>query len=86
MFALIGNIQEETHRFAINYHRKLRSKRLRYSRLDEIPGVGEKRKQDLLKAFKSISALSEATLQDLERHVPKNVAYEVYKHFHSEEK
>ena len=57
-----------------------------FSQLDEIPGVGEKRKQDLLKAFKSISALSEATLQDLERHVPKNVAYEIYKHFHSEEK
>ena len=86
VFALIGNIQEETHRFAINYHRNLRSKRLRYSELDGIPGVGAKRKQDLLKAFKSITALSVATLQDLERHVPKNVAYEIYKHFHSEEK
>ena len=43
VFALIGTIQEETHRFAITYHRELRSKRLRYSQLDEIPGVGPKR-------------------------------------------
>ena len=49
VFALIGTVQEETHRFAISYHRQLRSKRLRYSELDAIPGIGPKRKQDLLK-------------------------------------
>ena len=82
VFALIGNIQEETHRFAISYHRQLRSKRLKYSQLDAIPGIGEKRKQDLLRAFRSITAIKNATLVELEQYLPKNAAQEVYKHFH----
>lgn len=82
VFALIGTIQEETHRFAISYHRKLRSKRLRYSELDNIPGVGPKRKQVLLKTFKSLSAIKQAKLQELERVLPQNVAAAVYQHFH----
>ena len=86
VFSLIGNIQEETHRFAINYHKKLRSKRLRYSELDGIDGVGPKRKQDLLKAFKSISAISKANLAELERVVPRQAALNVYNHFNAEEK
>ena len=53
VFSFIGTIQEEVHRFAISYHRNLRSKRLRYSELDQIPGIGPKRKQDLLRQFKS---------------------------------
>ena len=86
IFSLIGNIQEETHRFAITYHRQLRSKRLQYSELDAIPGIGSKRKQELLRQFKSISAISNATLPELERILPRNVAYEVYHHFAREEK
>ena len=81
VFALIGTIQEETHRFAITYHRKLRSKRLRYSELDDIPGIGPKRKQELLKAFKSLTAISQATLPELERLLPKDAAAAVYSHF-----
>lgn len=81
VFALIGNIQEETHRFAITYHRKLRSKRLRYSELDEIPGIGPKRKQELLKTFKSLTAIGQATLPELERVLPKDAAAAVYHHF-----
>jgi excinuclease ABC subunit C len=81
VFALIGNIQEETHRFAITYHRKLRTKRLRYSELDEIQGIGPKRKQELLKVFKSLTAIGEATLPELERILPKNAASAVYQHF-----
>lgn len=81
VFALIGNIQEETHRFAITYHRKLRSKRLRYSELDEIPGIGPKRKQELLKVFKSLSGIGLATLPELERVLPRDVAKTVYQHF-----
>ena len=54
VFSFVGAIQEETHRFAIEFHRSLRSKRVRASRLDGIPGVGEKRKEALLKSFKSI--------------------------------
>ena len=85
VFAFIGNIQEETHRFAITYHRQLRSKRLKYSALDEIPGIGPKRKQELLKTFKSITAISQADLHELERLLPKDAAAAVYHHFHKEE-
>ena len=82
VFSLIGNIQEETHRFAITYHRQLRSKRLRYSELDSIPGIGPKRKQDLLRQFKSLTAIGQATLPELERLLPKDAAAAVYQHFH----
>ena len=85
IFALVGNIQEETHRFAITFHRQLRSKRLRYSQLDGIPGIGPKRKQDLLRQFKSISAIAQADLLELERILPKDAAAAVYHHFHQEE-
>ena len=81
IFALIGNIQEETHRFAITYHRQLRSKRLHYSELDGIPGIGPKRKQELLRQFKSLTAMSQATLPELERLLPKDAAAAVYQHF-----
>ena len=81
VFSLIGNIQEETHRFAITYHRQLRSKRLRYSELDKIPGVGPKRKQQLLKTFKSLSAIRAASLTDLEQILPKDTALNVHQYF-----
>lgn len=84
VFALIGNIQEETHRFAITYHRKLRSKRLRYSELDSIPGIGPKRKQQLLKTFGSITAMRNASIIELERLLPRSVASQLYRHFHDE--
>ena len=85
IFSLIGSIQEETHRFAITYHRQLRSKRLHHSQLDSISGIGPKRKQELLRQFKSIKAIGEATLPDLERLLPKDAAFAVYRHFHPEE-
>ena len=83
VFSLIGNIQEETHRFAITYHRKLRSKRLRYSELDTIVGIGPKRKQELLRIFGSITAIRNAGLSELERILPKDAASAVYQHFHN---
>lgn len=83
IFALIGNIQEETHRFAITYHRQLRSKRLRYSELDNIPGIGPRRKQELLRQFKSLTAIGQATLPELERLLPRDAAAAVYHHFHA---
>ena len=85
IFSLIGSIQEETHRFAITYHRQLRSKRLHHSQLDSISGIGPKRKQELLRQFKSIKAIGEATLPDLEQLLPKDAAFAVYRHFHPEE-
>ena len=86
IFSLIGNIQEETHRFAITYHRSLRSKRLRYSELDGIAGIGPKRKQELLRQFKSLAAISQATLPELERLLPKDAAAAVYYHFREKER
>ena len=85
VFAFIGSVQEEVHRFAISYHRQLRSKRLRQSKLDNIPGIGPKRKQELLKQFKSITAISQATLPELEHLLPKDAAAAVFHHFHNEE-
>ena len=85
IFSLIGRIQEETHRFAITYHRQLRSRRLRYSELDGIPGIGPKRKQELLRQFKSLSAIGNATLAELERILPKDAAAAVYHHFRAKE-
>ena len=86
VFSLIGSIQEETHRFAITYHRQLRSKRLRYSELDAIPGIGPKRKQELLRQFKSLQAIGNATLPELERLLPKDAAAAVYHHFQEQRK
>ena len=85
VFSFIGSIQEETHRFAITYHRQLRSKRLQYSQLDQIPGIGPKRKHDLLKQFKSITAIRGAELTELERVLPRDAAVAVYHHFHKED-
>lgn len=85
VFALIGSIQEETHRFAVTFHRQLRSKRLRYSELDGIDGIGPKRKEDLLKTFKSLTAIKGATLPELERCLPKSAAAAVYEHFKATE-
>lgn len=85
VFALIGRIQEETHRFAITYHRTLRSKRVKDSVLLKIPGVGAVRSQTLMKQFKSISAVRAATLNELAAVVPKNTAQAVYQFYHPEE-
>ena len=84
VFALVGQIQEETHRFAIEYHRQLQAGHVKTSVLDKIPGVGEKRRQQLLKHFKSVKAVREASLEQLQQAVPKNTAQAVYSHFHQE--
>ncbi len=85
VFSFIGRIQEETHRFAITYHRQLRSKRMRGSQLDGISGVGEKRRLKLLKHFKSMTAIRQATLAELSEVVPESTAKEIYRHFHGGE-
>jgi excinuclease ABC subunit C len=84
LFALIGQIQEETHRFAIEFHRQLQAGRMKGSVLDRIPGVGEKRRTQLLKHFKTVRAIKEATLEELESAVPKNTARAVYSYFREE--
>ncbi len=85
VFALIGTIQEETHRFAITYHRKLRSKRMQGSTLEKIPGIGPKRRADLLKRFKTVTAIREAGLPELEAVLPRDAANAVYSFFRQED-
>ena len=84
VFAFIGTIQEETHRFAIEYHRSLRSAAIG-SKLDQIPGVGEKRRAALLKRFRSVKAVAAATPEELAEVLPASVAQSVYDHFHRED-
>ncbi len=81
VFALIGQIQEDTHRFAIEFNRQQRKGRVQGSVLDRIPGVGEKRRTQLLKHFKSVRAIREAPLEELEQVVPKNTAQAVFQYF-----
>ena len=85
LFALIGRMQEEVHRFAIEYNRKLGGKKVRGSTLDKIAGVGEKRRAELLRHFGSIENIRQASEQELARIVPRNTAQAVYDYFHKEE-
>ena len=85
LFALVGQIQEEVHRFAITYHHEKHAKSALTSRLDGIPGVGDVRKKALLKHFKSVKAIAQAELPQLEAVVPKAAARAVYDHFHKED-
>lgn len=82
VFAFIGTIQEEVHRFAITYHRQLRSKRMRESELEKIPGIGEKRRQQLLKKFKSVTAVKNATQAQLCEVLSDKQAQAVFAYFH----
>ncbi len=82
VFVLIGNIQEETHKTAIEYHRTRRSKTSYHSSLEDIPGVGEKRRRDLLKAFRNIQSIEQATVEQLHEIVPQNVAENIYEYYH----
>jgi len=82
-FRLICRIQEEAHRFAISYHRSLRSKEMFKSELDDIKGIGEKRKRALLKHFESIERIKKTSIEELAKveGMNKRVAEELYNHF-----
>lgn len=83
VFRLVYAIQEEAHRFAISYHRSLRSKDMFKSELDDIKGIGEKRKLALLRHFKSIENIKKASVEELSEveSMNKKVAEEVYNYF-----
>ena len=83
-FRLMTRIQDEVHRFAIEYHRSLRSKEQVKSILDDIPGIGEKRRKALMKHFASIEAIKNAAIDELARAESMNekAAASVYKFFH----
>lgn len=82
-FFLLQRVQDEVHRFAITFHRQLRSKNSFASRLDEIEGLGPKRKKNLLKEFKSLKNITAATVEELQQiGLPKNVAQNVFDKLH----
>ena len=85
-FRLITRIQDEAHRFAITFHRQLRSKGQVHSILDDIPGVGPARRKDLMRSFENIEAIRNATVDDLKELPSMNEksANEVYKFFHQD--
>ncbi len=84
-FFLLQRVQDEVHRFAITFHRQLRSKNSFASRLDEIEGLGPKRKKMLLKEFKSLKNITAATIEELQEiGLPKNVAQNVFDKLHQE--
>ena len=85
VFSLIGQIQEETHRFAITYHHESHTKSAMKSALDDISGVGPKRREALRKHFGTIKAIKEADVETLAAVVPRSAAEAVYRHFHSEQ-
>ena len=87
-FQLITRIQDEAHRFAIEYHRSLRSKAQVHSTLDEIPGVGPARRKALMRHFASIEELREATPEKIAEvpEIPENQAKAIYEFFHKEAK
>jgi excinuclease ABC subunit C len=85
VFSLIGQIQEETHRFAIAYHHASHEKSSLHSRLDDIPGVGPKRREALRKHFGSLKAIQEADEAALSVVVPRDTARSVFRFFHREE-
>ena len=83
-FRLITRIQDEAHRFAITFHRQLRSKGQVHSVLDDIPGIGPARRKDLMRNFENIEAIRNATVEELKELPSMNEksAQEVYKFFH----
>lgn len=85
VFALIGRIQEETHRFAVTYHHERHGKSAVRSRLDKIPGVGPKRREELRRAFGSVRAIEAADEAALAAVVPRNTARAVRRFFHPED-
>ncbi len=81
---LLQRIRDESHRFAITFHRKLRKKRTITSELDDIPGIGERRRKILLTHFGSLKNIKSASLEDLSKvsHIPSKLAQQIYDFFH----
>ncbi len=84
LFKLLANIQEEVHRFAIKFHRDKRSKKQTTSELDNIKGIGEVTKNNLIKHFKSVKRIRTAEFEDIEKIIGTNRASIIYNHFHPE--
>ena len=86
VFHYLTRMQDEVHRYTISYHKDIRSKGSLSSMLDNVPGIGDKRKKMLLKKYKTISELKTLKLEELEGILPSNVAKELYDFLKSYEK
>ena len=84
LFHVLTQIQDEVHRFAIEFHRKKRSKRALHSELDDISGIGPKTRDELLMALKSVKRIREASLEELTKRIGPAKAKIIFEHFHSE--
>ena len=78
LFYLLTRMQDEVHRYAITFHRQVRSKSLLDSILDDVEGVGPKRKKLLLKRFGSVKRMKEASEEELSEVLPQTVAHHLY--------
>ena len=78
MFHLLTRMQDEVHRFTISYHKDIRSKGQLSSILDNVPGIGDKRKKELLKKYKTITRLKELNKEELKEDLPDKVAEDLY--------
>ncbi len=85
LFHVLTHIQDEVHRFAIEFHRNKRSKRALHSELDDIKGIGPKTRDELLKALKSVKRIREADLETLTNAIGASKAKIIYEHFHPDE-
>ena len=78
LFHMLERLQDEVHNYTISYHKNIRSKGALSSVLDNVPGIGEVRKRDLLKKFPSVTKMKEASVSDLEKLLPSDVAKNLY--------
>ena len=84
LFHILTHIQDEVHRYAITFHRDKRSKHALHSELDDISGIGPKTRDQLLKAFKTVKRMREASLDALQEAIGKSKGALIYAHFHPE--
>jgi excinuclease ABC subunit C len=84
LFRVLTNLQDEVHRFAITFHRDKRSKHQLHSELDDIKGIGPQTRNALLKHYKSVKRIREASLDELTEQIGKSKAEILYTHFHAE--
>ncbi len=85
LFRFISTLQDEVHRYSIEYHRKLRERSMTESELTKIEGIGKSRAEKLLEKFKSIGAIKKAEVDELITVLPENAAKKVYEYYHGEE-
>ncbi len=85
LFHMLERIQDEVHNYTIRYHKDIRSKGAFSSLLDDIPGIGEKRKNTLLKKYSSMKKMKEASLEELKEILPDDIAYNLYEFLRNDE-